>query len=76
MHKKTLLSLALLTLLMSSYTINPTSETYVYMCKSKAAKKYHYNKACAGMNACSQQIIKMTLKDAKDKGKEPCSLEK
>lgn len=44
-------------------------ETYVYICDSDGAKKYHYSKNCRGLSNCKHTIKKVTLADAKKKGK-------
>ena len=41
--------------------------TFVYICDSSSAKKYHYTKTCRGLNACKHDIEKVTLTDAKQK---------
>ena len=41
------------------------AETYVYICNSNGAKKYHYTKSCRGLNACKHEIKKVSLSDAK-----------
>jgi len=41
------------------------SETYVYICNSSGAKKYHYLQSCRGLNACKHEIKKVSLSDAK-----------
>lgn len=41
------------------------TETYVYLCNSTSAKKYHYVKSCRGLNACKHEIRKVSLSDAK-----------
>lgn len=47
----------------------------VYICDSKGAKKYHLTETCRGLNACKHEIVKVTLKEAKDKGLDLCGWE-
>lgn len=45
------------------------SETYVYICDSSSATKYHLTSNCRGLNACDHKIIKVTKEDAIKQGK-------
>lgn len=47
----------------------------VYICKSKGASKYHYKENCRGLSACKHEVVKITLKSAKDKGLTICGWE-
>jgi hypothetical protein len=47
----------------------------VYICDSKNATKYHYSETCRGLNACKHEIVKVTLKKAKDRGLGLCGWE-
>lgn len=49
--------------------------TYVYLCDSTGGKKYHFTESCRGLNACTHRIIKVTLEEAKSKGKSICGWE-
>ncbi|MCX2681763.1 hypothetical protein OOZ15_17550 [Galbibacter sp. EGI 63066] len=49
--------------------------TDVYICNSANGKKYHYKKTCRGLNACKAKIKKLSLKDAKKRGKTLCGWE-
>lgn len=68
---------AFLCLSLTSFTSNPIkqvayrlkAETYVYICDSDTAKKYHLKKDCRGLNACTHRIIKVSLEEAAKKGK-------
>ncbi len=52
------------------------SQTYVYICNSGTAKKYHYAKRCRGLGACTHSIIQVSLSDAKRKyGRTLCGWE-
>lgn len=44
-------------------------ETYVYICDSTSATKYHLTSNCRGLNACDHKIIKVTKEDAIKQGK-------
>jgi len=68
---KTLLLLLLLT--GKSYC---TDSTVVYICDSPGAKKYHLRENCKGLHNCQHRVIKMTLEQAKRKGRTLCALEK
>ena len=72
MTKLLLAFLFSLNTLVTSPEVNPTlippaveTETYVYICNSNSAKKYHYSKTCRGLNACKHEIKKVTIGDAK-----------
>ncbi len=47
----------------------------VYICNSKGAKKYHLKEFCRGLSACKHEVVKVTLKEAKEKGLELCGWE-
>lgn len=64
--------LILLLIVLTSFT---PKETYVYICKSKGGKKYHYTEDCKGLKACKHTIEKLTLKEAKAIGKTLCGYE-
>lgn len=55
-------------------TINLTSETYVYICTGPKSKRYHCTKKCRGLNSCSASIEKVTLKKAKEMGRDACGI--
>ncbi|HLU86113.1 MAG TPA: hypothetical protein VKZ44_00050 [Taishania sp.] len=57
-------------------TISGTNNTDVYICVSPNAKKYHQTKNCSGLQRCTHEIRKVTLKEAKDRGYTNCLLEK
>ena len=38
----------------------------VYLCGSKGASKYHYKENCRGLNACKHEVVKKSLKEAKE----------
>lgn len=67
--KKLLLLLCFVSLT-SFYT-----ETDVYLCNTKGGKKYHFTKDCQGLRNCQGEIIKVTLTEAKEKGKTICGYE-
>ena len=69
--KKIILLFALV-FISASFSI---SETYVYICKGKHSKKYHYNDTCRGLNRCSTKTYKVTLKHAKNIGRTLCGHE-
>ena len=47
----------------------------VYICNSKGAKKYHLKEFCRGLGACKHEVIKVTLKEAKERGLDLCGWE-
>ena len=66
-----ILSLGLLT-----FSFSPTQSldnlpegSTVYICDSEGAKKYHLSKNCRGLKSCTHKIIKVTIEEAKKKGK-------
>lgn len=54
-------------------TISP--QTSVYLCDSSGGKKYHYTKSCRGLSNCQHEIIKVSLEEAKRRGKTLCGWE-
>jgi hypothetical protein len=50
-------------------------ESDVYICFSKGAKKYHYNKFCKGLTNCKHTIKKVSLSEAKELGLSLCGWE-
>lgn len=55
-----LLILSLTFVVTSSYTTGSD----VYICGATGAKKYHYKENCRGLNSCSHEVKKVTLKEA------------
>ena len=53
-----------------------TDPKVVYLCDSKGGKRYHFNEHCRGLSNCSHKIIKVTLEEAKKRGKTLCGYEK
>ncbi len=51
------------------------NETFVYLCNSPGGKKYHFKKTCRGLSRCKASIIKVTLEEAKNRGKTLCGWE-
>ena len=47
----------------------------VYICNSKGAKKYHLKEFCRGLSACKHEVVKVTLKEAKERGLDLCGWE-
>lgn len=39
----------------------------VYICISKSAEVYHFNKDCRGLNRCTHEVKKVSLSEAKEK---------
>jgi hypothetical protein len=68
-HIKILLLLLVFTL--TSFT----TETKVFICGPRGAKKYHYSEDCRGLGNCKHQITKVTLSEAKGYGLDLCGWE-
>ena len=64
----------LILILATTLLIN-TSGSTVYICDSPTAKKYHYSENCRGLNACTHEIKKMNLSEAKVSGRTLCGWE-
>lgn len=47
----------------------------VYICISKTAGKYHFNRQCRGLKQCTHTIEEVTLQDAKKRGYTFCGFE-
>lgn len=62
-------------LLFISFTSFNTTDTEVYICVSKGAKKYHLDKDCRGLSGCKHEIKKVTKNDATNKGLILCGWE-
>lgn len=46
----------------------------VYLCMGPQAECYHTTRQCSGLKNCSEYITKVTLEEAKQCGRMPCSL--
>ena len=57
-----------------AYANNLTSK-YVYICKGSNSYAYHYNPNCRGLRKCSTSLEKITLEEAKSKGRKLCGYE-
>lgn len=60
---------------LTSTSISTTNSTEVYLCDSKYGEKYHFSSNCRGLKACKNPIIKVTLSEAKKRGKTICGYE-
>lgn len=49
-----------------------TADKDVYLCQSKNAKRYHFDKDCQGLKNCKSEIVKVTLSEAQKQGKTIC----
>ena len=61
-----------LILLCTLYLVGASSEK-VYICTGPQSKCYHKTDNCQGLRNCSKEIKQITLKDAKEMGRRPCS---
>lgn len=61
--KHTIILIAIL----ATYTSLSASkfESYVYICKGKSSKKYHYSPNCRGLSNCSTDTYKVSLSKAR-----------
>lgn len=50
-------------------------DSYVYICISKSASKYHFDRDCSGLQKCTHEIEKTTKGDAQYRGYTVCLLE-
>lgn len=50
------------------------SESAVYICTGKTAKKYHKSADCKGLRNCKGDIVKMDKSRAEAMGKTPCRI--
>lgn len=51
------------------------TDSYVYICISKSASKYHFDRYCSGLQKCTHDIEKTTKGDAQYRGYTICLLE-
>jgi len=49
--------------------------TTVYICVSKTASKYHYDRGCRGLKQCTHTIEAVSLEEAKQRGYGLCGFE-
>ena len=49
--------------------------TKVYICNSRAAKKYHLNHNCPSLDNCKSEVVSITLAEAKKDGRSLCGFE-
>lgn len=47
----------------------------VYVCNGKSSKRYHYKKSCRGLSNCRSSISKVSLEEAKRRGRTLCGWE-
>lgn len=74
-YRKTLqnlLSIIFLALLMSIISCGRDNNK-VLICDSPGARRYHKNE-CSGLNNCTHDIKKVTIKQAEKEGKTPCKI--
>ena len=71
---KHILILTILLVSVIAYSSNVASN-YVYICKGSGSYAYHYNPNCRGLRKCSTSLEKITLEEAKSKGRKLCGYE-
>ena len=69
---KKLITLTLITLVFSSFTM---FQSDVYICKGPSSKVFHKTESCKGLTKCSTQIYKVTEDEAKKMGRRQCKIE-
>lgn len=57
-----------------SISTNSQSNT-VYLCNGPGSKKYHYIPHCRGLKSCSTQLEKVSLAEARRRGRSLCGYE-
>ncbi|HLP65488.1 hypothetical protein [Flavobacterium sp.] len=65
----------LVVLVILSFTSFTKISENVYICGPKGSSKYHYTENCRGLNACKHEVVKKSLKEAKDLGLTLCGWE-
>lgn len=71
---KLILIFTILLVSVIAYSSNVASN-YVYICKGSSSYAYHYNPNCRGLRKCSTSLEKITLEEAKSKGRKLCGYE-
>ncbi len=69
---KKLITLTLITLVFSSFTM---FQSMVYVCKGPSSKVYHKSERCRGLSNCSSKIEKLNEDEAKKMGRRQCKIE-
>jgi len=57
------------------FSFTSVTDSTVYLCGPRGAKKYHYSENCRGLSNCKHTITKTTLSQAKGYGLELCGWE-
>ena len=53
--------------------VNPEDNQYVYVCSSNSAKTYHIDRSCSRLKNCSEDILEVTRKKARENERVLCS---
>jgi len=69
---KKILSITIITLVSSSYTM---LQSDVYICKGGSSKVYHKSEKCRGLKFCSTNVDKISVDDAIKLGRRKCKIE-
>ncbi|WP_314824436.1 hypothetical protein [Porphyromonas endodontalis] len=48
--------------------------SHVYICTGGSATKYHSPPNCRGLNRCKGDVIKISIKDARNQGRTACKI--
>jgi hypothetical protein len=70
---KNILSLTIITLVFSSFTM---VQSDVYICKGGSSKVYHKSENCRGLKFCSTNVEKVSEDAAIKLGRRKCKIEK
>ena len=53
--------------------VNPEDNQYVYVCSSNSAKTYHLERSCSRLKNCSEDILEVKTKKARENERVLCS---
>jgi len=53
--------------------VNPEDSQYVYVCSSNSAKTYHTDRGCSRLKNCSEEVLEVTRKKARENERIICS---
>ncbi|MFA5012409.1 MAG: hypothetical protein WC644_10720 [Ignavibacteria bacterium] len=53
--------------------VNPEDMQYVYVCSSNSAKTYHLERSCPRLKSCSEDVLEVTRKKARENERVVCT---
>lgn len=53
--------------------VNPEDLQYVYVCSSNSAKTYHLERSCPRLKTCSEDVLEVTRKKARENERVVCT---